>query len=266
MGTSQKGISRRNFQVNSCMKQQVLDHISKNFKDTYSLQKKYRSHPDYSLLTLENFLPIDIVQKLARELDEIPLEDCKHFTRAGSCMYEFNNTDKSPFQDQIVHALHSSTFIKWLQQVTDTVDLIPEPHLVGAGYMKSFTGDSLKIHTDFNWCEELKLHRMLSVVIYLNDDWEQHWGGQLNFYDNKREKLLTKVPVNAGNCVIWNYNNFAFHGYPDPMTCPEGKSRKGIRFFYYVSNAKHDDKHPPHRSLYWYDEKTGTPYDQSWNK
>ena len=100
----------------------------------------------------------------------------------------------------------------------------------------------------------------------MNDDWEQHWGGQLNFYDSKRDKLLTKVPIGAGNCVIWNYNNFAFHGYPEPMTCPEGKSRKGIRFFYYVSNAKHDDKHPPHRSLYWYDEKTGTPYDQSWNK
>ena len=175
------------------MKQQVLDHISKKFKDTYSLQKKYRSHPDYSLLTIENFLPIDVVQKLARELEDIPLQDCKHFTRAGSCMYEFNNVDKTPFQDQIVHTLHSSTFIKWLQDVTDTVDLIPDPHLVGAGYMKSFAGDSLKIHTDFNWCEELKLHRMLSVVIYLNDDWEEHWGGQLNFYDSKRDKLLTKV-------------------------------------------------------------------------
>ena len=69
---------------------------------------------------------------------------------------------------------------------------------------------------------------MLSVVIYLNDDWEEHWGGQLNFYDSKRDKLLTKVPIGAGNCVIWNYNNFAFHGYPEPMTCPEGKSRKGM--------------------------------------
>ena len=132
--------------------------------------------------------------------------------------------------------------------------------------MNPFAGDSLKVHTDFNWCEELRLHRMLSVVIYLNEDWDEDWGGQLNFYDTKRDKVHTKVPISAGNCVIWNYNNFAFHGYPDPMTCPEGVSRKGIRFFYYVSNAKHDDKHPPHRSLYWYDEKTGTPYDQPWNK
>ena len=244
------------------MKQQLVNHILETFPDTYQLQKQYRSHPDYSLLTIDNFIPRDLVTLMAQELDEIPLEDCKHFTRAGSCMYEFNKVDRTPVQDAVVHALHSSTFIKWLQEVTDT----PDPHLVGAGYMKSFTGDSLKVHSDFNWNDELRLHRMLSVVIYLNEDWEEDWGGQLQFYDTKRKKVHTQVPVGPGNCVIWNYNNFAFHGYPEPMSCPQGVSRKGIRFFYYVSNAKHDDKHPPHRSLYWYDEKTGTPYDQPWNK
>jgi len=248
------------------MKQQLINHITTSFPNTYELQKQYRSHPDYSLLTLENFIPQDLVTLMAKELDDIPLEDCKHFTRAGSCMYEFNNVDRTPVQDAVVHALHSGTFIKWLQEVTDTVDLIPDPHLIGAGYMKSFAGDSLKVHTDFNWNDQLRLHRMLSVVIYLNEEWEDEWGGQLQFYDTKRDKVHTKVPVGPGNCVIWNYNNFAFHGYPEPMNCPEGVSRKGIRFFYYVSNAKHDDKHPPHRSLYWYDDKTGTPYDQPWNK
>ena len=233
------------------MKQQLINHITTSFPNTYELQKQYRSHPDYSLLTLENFIPQDLVTLMAKELDDIPLEDCKHFTRAGSCMYEFNNVDRTPVQDAVVHALHSGTFIKWLQEVTDTVDLIPDPHLIGAGYMKSFTGDSLKVHSDFNWNEQLRLHRMLSVVIYLNDEWQDDWGGQLQFYDTKRQKVHTKVPVGPGNCVIWNYNNFAFHGYPEPMTCPEGVSRKGIRFFYYVSNAKHDDKHTPHRSLYW---------------
>jgi hypothetical protein len=247
------------------MKNKILDHIDKKFTNTYELQMQYRGHPGYSLLTLEEFLPLDTVRAMAKELDEIPLSECKHFTRAGSCMYEYNNLDKTPVQDSVVHALHSSTFINWLQKVTDTVDLIPDPHLVGSGYMKSFVGDSLKIHTDFNWNEQLRLHRMLSIVVYLNEEWKEDWGGQLQFYDQKRSNVLTKVPVSAGNVVIWNYNNFAFHGYPDPITCPQNQSRKGFRLFYYVSNATHDDKHPPHRSLYWYDEKTGVPYDVPWN-
>ena len=248
------------------MKQQLVKHIIENFTDPYELQKTYRSHPSYSLLTLEDFVPKHIVSAMAKELDNVPLEDCKHFTRAGSCMYEYNDVTKTPVQDAVIDALHSSTFIKWLQEVTDTVDLIPDPHLIGAGYVKSLTGDSLKLHCDFNWNEQIRLHRMLSLVIYLNDDWKEEWGGQLQFYDRERQTVHSKVPVGNGNAVIWSYDNFAFHGYPDPMTNPKNTSRKALRLFYYVSNAKHDDKHPPHRSLYWFDDKEKVPYDKPWTK
>jgi hypothetical protein len=50
------------------------------------------------------------------------------------------------------------------------------------------------------------------------------------------------------------------------MTNPKNTSRKALRLFYYVSNAKHDDKHPPHRSLYWFDDKEKVPYDKPWTK
>src|SRR6056300_125603 len=203
------------------MKQQLLNHITTSFPDTYELQKQYRSHPDYSLLTLDNFIPKELVTLMAKELDEIPLEDCKHFTRAGSCMYEFNNVDRTPVQDAVVHALHSGTFIKWLQEVTDTVDLIPDPHLVGAGYMKAFSGDSLKVHTDFNWNEQLRLHRRLSVIIYLNPKWQESWGGNLDFYDTDRKTVVSRVVPDAGNLVVWSYNNLAYHGYPEPMKLPQ---------------------------------------------
>ena len=248
------------------MKQQLVKHIIENFTDPYELQKTYRSHPSYSLLTLEDFVPKHIVSAMAKELDNVPLEDCKHFTRAGSCMYEYNDVTKTPVQDAVIDALHSSTFIKWLQEVTDTVDLIPDPHLIGAGYVKSLTGDSLKVHCDFNWNEQIRLHRMLSLVIYLNDDWKEEWGGQLQFYDRERQTVHSKVPIGNGNAVIWSYDNFAFHGYPNPMTNPKNTSRKALRLFYYVSNAKHDDKHPPHRSLYWFDDKEKVPYDKPWTK
>ena len=31
-------------------------------------------------------------------------------------------------------------------------------HPIGAGYMKSYKGDTLQVHTDFNWVEELALN------------------------------------------------------------------------------------------------------------
>ena len=248
------------------LKKQILDKIKDDFSDTFELQRQYRSHPGYSKLEIPNFLPLDIVQEMAKELDDLPLEQGKKFTRAGSCMYEYNNVDITPVQDEVISAFHSSTFIKWLQEVTDTVDLIPDPHLVGAGYAKSYAGDSLKVHTDFNWNEQLRLHRRLSVIVYLNEEWDEKWGGNLDFYDTERKNILSRVIPGAGNLVVWSYDNLAFHGYPEPMTNPEGTCRKNLRIFYYVSNAQHDDKFPPHRSLYWFDEKEKAPYDKPWLK
>jgi len=248
------------------LKKQILDRIKNNFSNTFELQRQYRSHPGYSKLEIPNFLPGDVVKQMAEELDNIPLKDCKKFTRKGSCMYEYNNVDNTPIQDEVVSTMHSSTFLKWLQEVTDTVDLIPDPHLVGAGYAKAFSGDSLKVHTDFNWNEQLRLHRRLSVIIYLNENWKESWGGNLDFYDTDRNSIISRVVPSFGNLVVWSYDNLAYHGYPEPMKLPAGYSRKNLRLFYYVSNAQHDDKFPPHRSLYWFDEKEKTPYDKPWTK
>lgn len=248
------------------IKEKILEKIRSEYSDTVSLEKKFREHPCYSLLEIKNFLPEDITHALSNELESIPLDKCKNFVRKGSCMYEHNNLDETPIADCVVNVMHSKTFLDWLQKITDSVDLIPDPHLVGAGYMKSFNGDSLQVHTDFNWVEELKLHRRISAILYLNKEWNSDWGGNLDFYDTNRENIISSIKPDFGNLLIWSYHNLAFHGYPEPLTCPEGESRKGLRLFYYVSNATHDPNNPPHRSLYWFDKEEKLPYDIPWKK
>ena len=158
--------------------------------DLSRLKLKYQLHPSYGLINIPNFLPDDITQQCANELDSLPLDQGKHFTRKGSCMYEYNDLSITPVQDTLVHELHSSKFLRWLENLTGVEKLLPDPHLVGAGYMKSFAGDSLKVHTDFNWVEEIHLHRAVSIIVYFNKDWDVEWGGSLNFYDFKNEELI----------------------------------------------------------------------------
>jgi hypothetical protein len=230
------------------------------------LSLEYQKHPSYGLINIPNFLSHDITQQCADELDNLSIEKGKHFTRKGSCMYEYNDLTITPVQDRLVHALHSSKFIRWLEQLTGVEKLLPDPHLVGAGYMKSFRGDTLQVHTDFNWVEETHLHRAVSIIIYFNKDWNANWGGCLNFYDFNNEELLSSIKPDWGNMLVWNYHNLVYHGYPDPMTCPEDQSRKGMRLFYYQSRSKPDAENPPHRSLYWFDKEEGLPYDIRWKK
>ena len=240
-------------------KDKILNKIKEY--DLEKLQRQYDSHPNYGKIDIPNFLPKEITQQCADELDQLPLEIGKKFTRKGSCMYEYNELQHTPIQEQLVNAMHSSEFIRWIEQLSGVGKLIPDPHLIGAGYMKSFKGDSLKVHTDFNWVEELHLHRAVSIIIYFNKDWNPDWGGALDFFDFNNDKKISSTVPAFGNMLVWTYHSLVFHGMDRPMTCPDDQSRKGIRIFYYKSNSKPDEKYPPHRSLYWYDKEEKYPYD-----
>lgn len=234
--------------------------------DIEALNKQYLSHPEYGLINIPDFLPYHVVTTCSGELERLPVEKMKHFTRKGSCMYECNDLTITPFQDQLVHAMHSAEVIRWLEKLTGVQKLIPDPHLVGAGYMKSYRGDTLQVHTDFNWVEEVALNRAVSIIIYFNRGWLEDWGGSLNFYDTKNQKIHSSIKPDSGNMLVWTYKNLVYHGYPDPIDCPENECRRGIRLFYLTSDAKTDPKNPPHRSLYWFDKKKKIPYDRKSEK
>lgn len=245
-------------------KQSILGKIKQ-----YGMEKlriEYDAHPQYGKIDIDDFLPEEVTEQCAKELDELPLEIGKKFTRKGSCMWEYNNLKHTPIQEQLINVLHSSEFIRWVESVSGVDKLIPDPHLIGAGYMKSYEGDTLKVHTDFNWVEELHLHRAVSMIIYFNKDWHADWGGALDFFDFNNDKKLSSTVPAYGNMLMWTYHNLVFHGMERPMTCPKDQSRKGIRIFYYKSNSKPNLIHPPHRSLYWYDKEEQFPYDIRYKK
>ena len=234
--------------------------------DITQLNLQYQKHPSYGLINIPNFLSDEITKLCADELDNLALEQGKHFTRKGSSMYEYNDLSITPVQSKLIHEMHSSKFIRWLERLTGVEKLLPDPHLIGAGYMKSFRGDTLQVHTDFNWVEETHLHRAVSIILYFNKNWDVDWGGSLKFYDFNNEKTLSSIKPDWGNMLVWNYHNLVYHGYPEPITCPENESRKGMRLFYYQSRSKPDAENPPHRSLYWFNKEEGLPYDIRWKK
>ena len=239
---------------------QLIDKIIGQLDNTNKLNIDYVKTPPYPNLAIDNFLPADVTTAMKQECDQLTWT--REFTRNGSHMLERNDIEDCPVAREVKNALSSKKFLIWLGQVTGHNDLIPDPHMVGAGYMRCTRGDSLKLHSAFNFNNTLKLYRMLSINIYLNKDWQSEWNGDLQFWDFERKKCVTKYYPVAGRAILFRHHKFGFHGHPDPIQCPEGTFRDGFRMFYYVSEMSNYklDKHP-HRSLYWYDEKNNQPYD-----
>jgi hypothetical protein len=211
---------------------------------------------DYSMgtpvpwIAFDDFLPEDLLTTVQKEIDLIPGHIWTKFTRNGSSMLECNTFKYSPNIRELVLNLNSGEFVTWLENITGLKKIIPDPLLIGAGLMRCGNGHSLKLHTDFNWNEQLRLNRSLSAILYLSKEWDPDWQGSLEFWDLDRKACVHKIEPKPNRLLVWNYHDLLVHGHPNPIQCPEGSSRDGLRMFYFTSNAT--PVNPPHRSLYWF--------------
>jgi len=51
-------------------------------------------------------------------------------------------------------------------------------------------------------------------------------------------------------CVIFNTTDFSFHGHPDPLTCPEGRTRKSLAMYYYTNGRPAEEISGDHSTLF----------------
>jgi hypothetical protein len=50
--------------------------------------------------------------------------------------------------------------------------------------------------------------------------------------------------------VVFSTTDFAYHGHPEPLTCPEGWSRKSLAMYYYTNGRPKEEMSPEHTTLF----------------
>lgn len=149
--------------------------------------------------------------------------------------------------------LNSKEFIRQLQKITGISKLYPDIGLHGGGLHIHGPGGKLNIHLDYSIHPKLKLQRKLNLIIYLEEDWNPNWGGNLEFWShnkekNKPDKRYVKVDNVFNRAVLFDTTQNSWHGFPDPLTCPEGKYRKSLAVYYLTDPPEGTDPRP--RALY----------------
>ncbi len=202
------------------------------------LQRDYAAADPYPHIVIDDFLPSAVLERV---LSEIP--------RPGEISWiEYNNASGKKLASKVetqlgtstralLHQLNSSTFIDFLETLTGVHGLIPDPHFWGGGVHQIVRGGFLKVHSDFNRHPRLKLDRRLNLLLYLNPGWQEEWGGRLELWDRDMKECRKKILPMFGRCVVFSTTDFANHGHPDPLNCPEGVTRKSLALYYY-SNGR----------------------------
>jgi Rps23 Pro-64 3,4-dihydroxylase Tpa1-like proline 4-hydroxylase len=109
-------------------------------------------------------------------------------------------------------------------------------------------GGHLDIHADFNHHGQMDLERRLNVLIYLNKDWQEDWGGSFEIWNkDMTEKAKSFVPL-FNRMVCFNTGSDTWHGNPEVVNSPTGEPRMSIALYYYT--ATWDDTRKSHTTLF----------------
>ncbi len=214
------------------------------------LRDAYAAAEPFPHVVIDDFLPAELARDVARRI----VGPAEHWVRRQrDTAVKRGNPDETsmdPAVQALLYKLNSGAFVHFLEALTGIERLIPDPHLRGGGIHLIERGGFLKIHADFNVHFDLGLDRRLNVLLYLNEDWDEDWGGHLELWDRAMKRCVRKIAPLLNRCVVFSTTSTSYHGHPEPLAAPAGRSRKSLALYYYTAGRPAEERHAPHSTLY----------------
>lgn len=194
----------------------------------------YRAATPFPHIVIDDFVSKDILRKV---IAEFPGQVAGlTFARSQELKKtQYHPKDCGPFTRHLLNELNSQAFLAFLEEMTGMKGLVADPYYTGGGLHETKAGGLLGVHADFNMHPKMKLRRRINLLIYLNEDWDDSFGGHLELWDTDMKACQTRVAPIIGRAVMFNTDLDSYHGHPDPLNCPPDRSRRSIATYYYTA-------------------------------
>lgn len=200
-----------------------------------SMKDEFNRH-EYRRIVIDDFLKPETAELLYRNF---PTESQmrRHYKGLNEEKSEGSSFDQyHPVFEEVRQSLMEKDWTAVLDRITGFEGLVLPDDFRGAGVHQGFDGSFLDIHVDFNIHSVLDLHRRLNLLIYLNKDWKEEYGGHLELWNEDVSECIERISPQFNRCAIFATTETSWHGY-DKMNLPEGVSRKSIFSYYYTPVA-----------------------------
>jgi hypothetical protein len=199
-------------------------------------REDYANAKPFPHIVIDNFFPEEVLENILSEYPKTGDIDWQKFENKSE--KKLANKHERYMGDNtraLLYQLNSSTFISFLETLTGIDGIIPDPHFEGGGLHQIERGGYLKVHADFNRHTKMRLDRRLNLLLYLNKDWKEEYGGYLELWDTAMTGCEKKILPIFNRFVLFTTTDFTYHGHPEPLTCPEGWTRKSLALYYYTN-------------------------------
>jgi Rps23 Pro-64 3,4-dihydroxylase Tpa1-like proline 4-hydroxylase len=202
-------------------------------------RRTFEAADPFPHVVLDDFLPVEVARAVHAEFDRSE-NGWKHYKHYNERKYALTDVEQmQPASRALFTALQSERFVRFVESLTGLEDLISDPDLDGAGLHRSSRGGFLNLHVDFlSHARNRNWSRQVNLLLYLNPEWKEDWGGELELWDRNLERCGRRIAPIFNRCVIFHTTARSYHGHPKPLNCPEGVWRNSIALYYFRDEGR----------------------------
>ena len=199
------------------------------------LRQSYIQARPYPHLVIDDLFTLEILERLVAEFPQAEnrdwlIWDTKHELKTIS-----RGIDRlSTFTQMFCLWLNCRDVIEAIESIVGINNLVGDPLFHGAGLHEMYRNGWLEMHADYTRHYSLPLMRRFNLLIYLNQDWNRSWGGELVLQDPKDRNNRASYAPYFNRTIIFPTTSRTLHGVPNEISCPLNRSRKLLSIYYWT--------------------------------
>src|SRR5690349_6507612 len=183
-------------------------------RNAAEIQRAFQEARPFRYVQIDHFLKPEVCEQLLRDFPSFDKKKAiDELGEVGGKAVIENVRSISPFYSSFYDFINSKSFLNTMSSLTGVPDLIADETLFGGGTHENLDGQYLDAHIDFNIDERRMLHRRLNLLIYLNKEWEEAWGGAIELHLNPRDpetdEVKSFIPL-FNRAVIFETNEYSW--------------------------------------------------------
>ena len=199
------------------------------------LAETYQSKTPYHYTSVDNFLPPEVTKRVLQEALELGEKAPENSSANEKLKTSYSPDRMPPYSRAVFNMLGSRPFLQFLEEMSGIKGLIPDPYFQGGGIHRTNTGGFLDILADFDFHNIMKLERRLNLLIYLNEDWKEEYGGSFEVWTNDMSRKVAGFVPTMNRMCCFSTGRDTMHGNPEPVNHPEDRPRLSIALYYYTA-------------------------------